>query len=177
MKEQRISIYQRASVWGIPFGLYLSCIGISGVFVDWFMPLSYIFMILVVCTPLVVYYYQRRMFIEEDGFSEYAALWMLGIMLFLFSTVLASFIMFLVIQFGRPDFLYDQALAMIKSSSEIPEMRDSEFVRVLQRMVDNRLLPVPIEMVFNTFWLVTSAGCITSAITAIFARRRINRRQ
>ncbi len=173
MKEERVSIYQRASVWGIPFGLYLSCMGVASVFADWFPPLSVILLILLACTPLVVYYYQRRMFIEEDGFSEYAALWMLGIMLFILGSVLASFIMYLVIQYGRPDFIYDQARGALEAYSAMPEMRDSEFLRVLQLMVDERRLPAPIEMVFNVFWFITFGGCVTSALTALVARRRL----
>ena len=176
MREQRQSVYQRASVWGIPFGLYLTCMGLASVFGDWFQPLAFIFILLVLGTPLVVYHFQRRYFIEEDGFTEYAALWMLGIMLFMLGTIFASFIMFLVIQYGRPEFIYDQANQVIKAYSEMPEMRDSEFLRVLQRAVDERRLPTPIESVFNAFWFITFGGCITSAITALIAQRRINRR-
>ena len=143
---------------------------------DWFNPLAMVCILLMVCAPLVVYYFQRRYFIEENGFVEYAAMWMLGIMLYMFGTVLASFIMFLIIQYIRPDFVYDQANMVIKSYSEIPEMRDSELVHVLKRAVEERRLPSPIETVFNAFWFVTFGGCITSAITAIFARRTINKR-
>ena len=175
MREQRQNVYQRASAWGVPFGLYLTCAGVASVFSDWFPPLAFILIILVLCTPLVVYYFQRRYFIEEDGVAEYAAVWMLGIMLFMLGTILASFIMYLVIQFGRPEFIYDQANQVITAYKDMPEMRDSEFVRVLQRAVDERRLPTPIETVFNAFWFITFGGCITSAITAIVARRRINK--
>lgn len=176
MKEQRPTIYQKASVWGVPFGLYLTCAGVSSVFADWFPPLGFVFMLLLVASPLVVYYFQRRYFIDENGFAEYAALWMLGIMLYIFGTVLASFIMFLVIQFGRPDFAYDQVQHAINAYSKIPELRDSELVRVMKNAVERQALPTPIETVFNAFWFVTFWGCITSAITAILARRSIKRR-
>lgn len=176
MREQRPSIYQKASVWGFPFGLYLACAGVASVFMDWFQPLAFVFMVLALGTPLVAYYFQRRYFIEEDGFTEYAALWMLGIILFMLGTVLASFIMFLVIQFVRPEFVYDQAKEVIRSYSEVPELRDGELVRVLRRAVDERMLPSPIETVFNAFWFVTFGGCVTSAITALLARRPIPKR-
>ena len=175
MKEHKQSIYQKASVWGIPFGLFLSCIGVTSVFADWFQPLGFISLVLLLSTPLVVYYFQRRHFVEEGGFAEYAELWMLGIMLFMLGTVLASFIMFLVIQLGRPEFIYDQANMAIKTYSAMPEMHDSEMVNVLQRMVDERKLPTPIEMVFNVFWFITFGGCITSAITALVARRSLHK--
>ena len=109
--EYKKSIYQRASEWGLPFGLYMACAAVASIFADWFAPLSLIFFILVLGTPFVVYYFQRRKFIEDDGFTEYAALWMLGILLFILGSIIAGVIVFFVLQYGRPDFMYDQAHA------------------------------------------------------------------
>ena len=171
MTEQKKSIYQLAAEWGIPFGLYLACMGVCTVFLDWFPPLSIFFLILFVSTPLVTYYFQRRKFIADNGFTEYAALWMMGIMLFILGGMIASFVMFLVLQYGRPNFMYDQAQMAIEAYKEIPQMRDSELLHVLQRMVDENLLPRPIEMVFNAFWFIAFGGSVTSALTALVARR------
>ena len=175
MTGQKKSIYQRAGEWGVPFGLYLACAAITSVFADWFAPLSFLFLILLCGTPFVVYYFQRRKFIEDDGFDEHAALWMLGIMLFILGTVLSSFIVYLVLQYFRPNFMYEQAQTVIYSYSKIPEMADNEMLRVLQQAVNKRLLPSPIETVFNAFWFVTFGGSLVSAITAIFARRSLKR--
>ena len=174
--ETKKSIFQRASEWGMPFGLYLACGAMAFIFADWFAPLGLIFFVLMLATPVVVYYFQRRKFIEDEGFTEYAGLWMLGILLFIFGTVIASFIVYFVLQYGRPDFMYDQANQVIKVYSEMPEMRDSEFLRILQRMVEERRLPPPIEVVFNAFWFITFAGSVTSAITALLAQRKLNRK-
>ena len=96
---------------------------------------------------------------------------MLGIMLFILGSVVASFIVYLVLQYGRPNFMYEQAEAVIKVYSEMPQMRDSDMLRVLQRMVDERLMPTPIETVFNAFWFITSSGSLVSAVTAAIAKR------
>ena len=173
--ENKKSIYQRASEWGLPFGIYLACAAVASIFVDWFPPLAVIFFILLLGTPFVVYYFQRRKFDEDDGFTEYAALWMLGILLFIYGAIVASLIVYLVLQYGRPDFMYDQGRQVIEAYSKIPEMRDSDILRVIKRMVDERLMPSPIEMVFNAFWFVTFFGSITSAITALVARRPLRR--
>ena len=177
MTEPKKSIYQRGGEWGVPFGLYLGCMATTSIFADWFAPLSLIFFILLLGTPLVVYYFQRRKFIEDEGFTEYSGLWMLGIMLFLLGTVLASFIAYLVMQYGRPGFIYEQAQAAIEAYSKMPQMRDSDMLVVLQRMVKEKLLPTPIEMVFNVFWFVTFFGSLMSALTAMVAKRPLKRRQ
>ena len=174
--ENKKSIFQRAAEWGLPFGIYLACAAVASIFADWFAPLRLIFLVLLLGTPLVVYYFQRRKFIEDDGFTEYAALWMLGIMLFIFGSIIASVIIYFVLQYGRPEYMYEQAQEFIKTYGEMPEMKDSDLLLVIKRMYNERLMPSPIEMVFNAFWFVTFSGSITSAITALVARRRLMRR-
>lgn len=173
MKQVKKTIYQRAAEWGIPFGLYLACGGLAAIYADKFPPLSIIFLTLVLGAPVLTYYFQRRKFIEDDGFADFSTLWMLGILLFILGSVLSSFIIFLVLQYLRPEFIYDQTQAVIKAYSQMPQMQDSDVLRVLQRMVDEKLLPTPIEAVFNAFWFITFGGSITSAITALIAGRTL----
>ena len=182
--EPKKSIYKRAAEWGLPFGLYIACMGVASIYADYFAPLSIIFILMIMATPLVVYYFQRRRFIEDDGFTEYAGLWMLGILLFIFGSVIASFIIYLVLQYFRPDFMYEQARMVIEAYSKIPQASDSEVLRVLQGYllmdgfvsVDEKLLPTPIEAVFNAFWFITFFGSLVSAITALIAQRKLPKR-
>ena len=162
----------------MPFGLYLSCAAVTSIFADYFAPLNLLFLVLVVATPLVVYHFQRRKFIEDDGFTEYSALWMLGIMLFILGLIISSFVAYMVLQYGRPGFIYEQAQKAIEVYNAMPEMRDGELVKALQLMVDRHILPTPIEMVFSMFWLVSFLGSVTSAITAFIVKKytRFNRR-
>ncbi len=176
MERVKKNIFQRAAEWGIPFGLYLASAGTSAIYADLFPPLSAIFLVLLLGTPLVTYYFQRRKFIEDDGFTDYSSLWMLGILLFILGTVLASCIIFVVLQYLRPGYIYETAQAAIDAYSKMPEMKGSEFLVLLQEIVEQKMLPTPIEAVFNAFWFITFGGSITSAITALFAGRRLKKR-
>ena len=171
MTTTKKSIYQRAGEWGVPFGLYLACAAMASIFADWFMPLQLLFLVLLLGIPAVTYYFQRRKFIEDDGFTEYSGLWMLGIMLFIFGTVLCSFIVFMVLQFGRPNFIYEQTQAAVDLYNAMPQMQNKAILDVLQRAIDERALPTPIEMVMSVFWFVTFGGSLVSALTALFAQR------
>ena len=171
--EHKRSIYQCASQWGVPFGLYLSCAAVASIFADYFLPLNILFYLMVLAIPPLTYYFQRRKYIEDEGFTEYAALWMLGILLFIFGMVIASFVAYLVLHYARPDFLYVQAEGAIKAYSQIPEMKDSEMLKILQQMVDDKLMPTIIDMVISMFWFVSFSGSIISAITALIAQRSL----
>ncbi|MBQ6080307.1 MAG: DUF4199 domain-containing protein [Muribaculaceae bacterium] len=176
MSEPKKSIYQRAGEWGIPFGLYLSCAAVASIYADKFQPLSLVFFILLIGTPLLTYYYQRRKFIEDDGFTEYAGLWMLGILLFILGSVISSLVVYLVLQYWRPEFMYEQAQLVLDTYKDMPEMKDSDVMLVLRRLVDERLMPSPIQTVFNAFWFVTFGGSMVSAITALIAQRKPKKR-
>lgn len=176
MEQGKKSIFQRAAEWGIPFGLYLACTGTAAIYGDRFPLLSILFFTLVLGTPVLCYLFQRRKFIEDDGFTDFSSLWMLGILLFILGTVVSSLIIFLVLQYLRPEFIYEQTQAVIKAYSQMPEMKDSELLMVLKRMVDEKLLPTPIEAVFNAFWFITFGGSITSAITALIAGRSLKKK-
>jgi len=173
--EQGKSIYHRAAVWGIPFGVYMAATAAASIFADMFAPLSLVFLVMLVGVPVLVYRYQRRTFVDEDGFTEYAALWMLGIMLFLLGTIVASLLVYLLLQYGRPGFIYEQAQAVIDAYSQVPQMKDNETLKVLQRMVNEGMLPTPIEAVFNAFWFITFGGSMVSALTAWLAQRPLRR--
>lgn len=175
--ENKKSIFQRAAEWGFPFGLYLSCAAMTYIFSDYFPPLSLLFIVMCACVPIVVYFFQRRKVIEDDGFTEYAGLWMLGIMLFLLGTLVASFIVYLVLQHIRPTFMYDQAQVIINTSKEVPGVMDNEMLQIIKRMVDEKLMPSPIEIVMSMYWLVTFMGSLISAVTALIAHRGINKRR
>ena len=176
MAEPKKSIYQRAGEWGIPFGLYLSCGAVVSIFADKVPVLSLLFFAIVIGTPFLVYHYQRYKFVEDDGFTEYAALWMLGILLFILGSVISSLVVYLVLQLWRPEFMYEQAQQVLEAYKGMPDMKDNEFLLVLQRMVDERLMPSPIQTVFNAFWFITFGGSVTSALTALFAQRKIKPR-
>ena len=177
MTGPKRSIYQCAGNWGVPFGLYLSCAALSSIFADWLAPLSLVFILLVLGAPVLTYAFQRRKFIEDDGFTEYAGLWMLGIMLYILGTIISSLVAYLVLTYVRPDFMIEQTQRFIDIYGQQPEMRDSEFISTLQLMVDRGLTPKPIEMVFSVFWFVTFGGSVVSAITALFARRSLHKRR
>lgn len=177
MMEPKRSIFQCAGQWGLPFGLYLSCAAVASIYADWFAPLQLVFLILLLGTPVVAYAFQRHKFIEDNGFTEYAGLWMLGMMLFILGTIISSLVVYLVLQYLRPNYIYEQTQMAIDTYKQLPQMRDSEMLEILQKMVDRRLLPTPIETVFNAFWFITFGGCLVSAVTALVARRSLPKRR
>ena len=173
--EERKSVYKQAAEYGIPLGLYMSTISLMTLYTD-LMPLfSVVAMVLLFAGPVVIYRFQRRYFIEQGGMAEYAALWMLGIMMVIFGAIITGAVTYVVLQYVRPNYIYDQAQATLDAYNALPELRAqaSQVLDVLQTMLEQKALPSAIELVFNMFWFVTFSGSVLSAITAAFASRRL----
>lgn len=169
--EKKKNIFQLAGEWGFPFGLYMGCAGTASIYSDLYPVLSLVFVAMLAGIPLVVYRLQRRKFIEDDGFTEYSGLWMLGIMLFICGTIVSSLVIALVLQYARPDFMYVQAgrtIEMMGGQAQYAEVK-----QVLQRMIDEQLMPSGVDVVMSMFWFITFGGSVLSALTALIARRGI----
>lgn len=167
---ERRSVFKRGAEFGLPMGLFMSTISLSSIFADRVPPLSWVVLILLIAGPWLVWRFQRRYFIEEEYTTEYAALWMLGILIIIYGALITGLVTWGVLQWVRPGYVYESTQHIIDLYSAMPEFKDSELLHVMQRAIDTGALPTPIEMVMNMFWVVTFSGCIMSAITAAFAK-------
>lgn len=167
---ERRSVFKRGAEFGMPIGLFMSAISVSSIFADRLPLLSWVVIILLVAGPWMVWRYQRRYFVEEEYTTEYAALWMLGILMIIYGALITGLVTWAVLQWIRPGYIYETTQHFIDLYSAMPEFKDSELLQVMQRAIDTGALPTPIEMVMNMFWVVTFSGCLMSAITAAFAK-------
>ena len=145
---------------------------VSAIMLVLFSPL---FLVMLAFGPFVIYRFQRQYFVQENGMTEYSALWMHGILMVIYGALISGAVTLIVLQWVRPTLLYDQAQQFIDICNAAPEMKTQfgTFVDVVQKMIDEGLMPKPIEVVFSTFWMVTFSGSVLSAITAAFAGQRL----
>ncbi|MBR1804255.1 MAG: DUF4199 domain-containing protein, partial [Muribaculaceae bacterium] len=106
--EERKSVFKRGAECGIPMGLYMSTIALLTLFTDKVPVFSLAAIVMLFAGPFFIYRFQRRYFVEENGMTEYAALWMHGILMVLYGAVITSAVAFVVLQYVRPGFIYDQ---------------------------------------------------------------------
>jgi hypothetical protein len=165
------SIYKRSAEYGVPFGAYLSVLTISGIYSDKLSVLTILSLAMLIAIPFIVYRYQRRTFLQEGGTTEFAALWMMGILTFIYGSLLCCLVSYFVLQYLRPGYLYEQAQIAINTYKAIPGMQNSDIVRVLQQAIKNNMLPTAIQFLFNLFWVGTFCGSVLSALLAFIAEK------
>ena len=59
---------------------------------------------------------------------------------------------------------------ILETNEQTPGIVDQPTVDLIRDLVDKRLMPTPIDMVFSIFWFLSFGGSLVSALTAIIAR-------
>ena len=148
MAETYISLYRRAANDGVPMGIFMSVMAAALIYADRLPWLVVVVMAMLLMLPCMLYYFQRKMFVAEYGFTEYSGLWMLGILIMICASLITGLVTWAIFQFVRPGYFYE-----------------------ITRVVSGNMLPRPIEMVFSAFWLWSFVGSLLSAVVALVVKK------
>lgn len=169
MIEKRESIFKYAARCGLPMGGYLSVMSVAMVFSDKVPLLSLVVLGMLLCTPVLVYKMLRARYVADDGTTDFSSLWMIGILTFIYGSLICTAVTYALLQWFRPDFFYDMAQMVIDQYSKVPAA--SDMVDTLTKIVDKGLLPSTLEFLFQMFWLTSFLGSLLSAIVAVVVRK------
>ena len=164
------NLYKHSAEAGLGFGVLLSVVSLSFIYSSESAILSLIAILLLMALPVVLYALQHRFVTRSSAPAEISSLWMLGLMISLFGSLICGVVTYVWLQYVEPTFISDQAQAAVDAYKTIPEMQGSELVTTMQRAIDEGLLPSAIEFVINMILLTTFLGSIVSLITACIAR-------
>ena len=94
---------------------------------------------------------------------------MIGILTFIYGSLICTAVTYALLEWLRPDFFYDMAQLVIDQYSKVPAAND--MVETLTKIVDKGLLPSTLEFLFQMFWLTSFLGSLVSAIVAVIVRK------
>ena len=164
------SVFQLGAENGISFGLYLSAIFLLLVYGNASLILNLVGLILIFAIPLRIFRYMRKFHVSQNGNTNYSQVWTLGMLTFLCGSLICALVTYIWLDFIKPDFIYEQAMSVLAVYEQKPELRDNEFVKILRQAIEDKLLPTPIEFVFQMLSFSFSAGVILSFLLSPFAR-------
>ncbi len=165
------SIYKRAAEDGIPLGIYLTAMALAVIYVDMLPQLAVLWLTMAFGLPFFTYAMLRRCYVAEYGFTRFSALWMLGVLAFIYASLITALISYGVLSFFRPGYFYDLALMWININEKTPNPEVADAVEVMRRIVDGNMLPRTIELVMCAFWSMSFIGSMLSAPMAFVVRR------
>lgn len=167
--EGQKNVFIKSAELGVPFGALLLVASVAMLFGDKVPLLSMLTLLVAVVAPVLIYYFQRKRYVESGGFATFSELWTLGIFTTIGGGLICGLLTYVLITYVRPDFVYEQAHYVIDAYKQLPGGNAREFVEVLEKAVDNNMLPTPFDFCVQMFWLTSSLGCVGGAITALIA--------
>ncbi len=158
----------QAGVW---LGLYLIVRFVCSVASVYSPMLNLIAMILFVGTPFVLYYLMAKYHRANDNISTFSLMWMMGIMLFSFASLICAVPEYIFYEYINPDYIANtmqQSMALIK---EMDLIKDDMLMQELEKMSTSEALPSSIQMIMSSLWSNIFFGSLLSIVVAIFVVR------
>lgn len=177
--ESRKSLFQQGAEWGVPFGIYLSVMASGFIYSDKHVAISAFALAMLPVIPVLIYRWQKKRFVAEEGMSSFSNLWMLGILIFMCGSLIASTVSYCILQYARPDFFYEQARHVIRQYKMAPELlneQTQQVVDTLQLMIDRKAVPRNIDFALTGFWACSFFGSLVSALLAGLVKMLAKRR-
>lgn len=170
------SPYRRGADDGFLFGLYLTALFAASIFSEQVPLLSLVTLALVVMVPVYVWQRMRSFSRACRGAATFPMLWMQGMVMFACGMALAGVVLTVYMKWINPGFIARQwhMMAALASSPDSSFMQQTG--KMAQVMIDNGMVPRPMEIVLQLFLLAVASGSILSmtlgAILTLFHRRR-----
>ena len=164
------SIYRVGAEKGAWFGIYLSVLSIMLMYGFDSVLLMYASIALFLGIPGVAYFYIRKYHVSLHCMSQFSALWMLGILIFLFGSLICGVVTYVWMQYVEPTFIYDQVQMAIKLYESVPGENARMLTDILKQAVENHMLPSAIDIVIEMIMLTTFVGSIISMIISAIVR-------
>lgn len=181
MEEDKTkSIYAYGAEYGLYMGLYLSAISLCFMLSLYIMELSVAVYPLLIAVPIFLWVMMRRLYAKNVMFRLNSALWMFGICVFFFGSLICGGVTTAFMYFVEPQFFSKYATMTMEFLQNSPlESQYTQEIELLQKAVDKQELPSPIDFVISMMWATVFFGSVTSMILSplvrVFEQRRTYR--
>lgn len=153
---------------GVAIGLYLTLISSCMVLSLHNSLLAFVGLVLTAGVPVVLWRFLRGMRRSCGCDVGFGSLWLGGIYYFVFGSLICGFLTALYLLFVEPTFLTDYVRMGIDSwhSAGSPaEMKPQ--IDVMQRAIERKMIPGPMELVVSMIWSTAFFGSLLSAVEAM----------
>ena len=122
--------------------------------------------------PAIIYTFLRRSFVKDNGLTQFSSLWMQGIVAFFCGTLIMALTAYIYMQWLSPGFLLEQMTAAIESYKAIDHEQSRKAAEILQKIIDNNLMPTPIQIAIQMIWLGVFTGSLLSIVVSLLVQAR-----
>ncbi len=161
------SIYQYAAESGIPVGIYLCMMSGCLLLSIKYTMLGTLLFPLAIGFPLILGFMMKQIAKKEPEYLKIPALWLAGIYIVIFGSIICMLFSAAYITFANPGFVYEYVSAAIDTIENSPVKDQYANTAALMRdAIDARILPTGTEFVATMGWTTCFTGSLLSLLIA-----------
>lgn len=165
------SVYAYGAEYGLYMGLYLTAISLCFMLSLYSMELSVAVYPLLIAVPVLLWVMMRRLYAKNAIFRLNSALWMFGICVFFFGSLICGGITVAFMHFVEPQFFSKYATMSMEFLQNSPlASQYTQEIELLGQAVEKQELPSPIDFVISMMWTTVFFGSLTSMILSPLVR-------
>lgn len=171
--EEQKGIMQFAMEWGVYMGLYFV---VKFIFDVWSMDsffCSIVSLLMLLCIPVVVYLAMRK-YDRMNGLKCYfSQLWMMGILLFFFTSLISSLAQYIYYVYINPDYIKLQFQAAVTLMEALNfKFSDPSLLDTIKTGLEKGNVPSPMSVVVERMWVNLFFGSLLSVAVAWLVKLR-----
>lgn len=170
MSENFKSVYRLGAEDGLLLAPVLAaaclCMGASVYYPMMFLPT----MVLMAAVPVITYITQKRTFSRQFQSPTLSALWLQGICMFFFASLIMGLVVYGALRWMWPGFINDQVdlVVSVYGASADPDI--TTLVKGIERARDTHSLPSPIDVTLELMYMVVFTGSLLSLVSGLIVR-------
>lgn len=164
------NITQYAMEYGTYLGLFFIIKFTVNIFILRLPFLSIIMVLMLIAVPVISYYLIRR-FCDIMPNRTVARIWLFGIYMFFFASLLSGAAEYVYYSYINPDFLYQQQHLLEGMLNTMYEQKGGEIFDSMRTTLAESGVQSPIEAVFSGIWGTVFFGSLYSLLLALFMRK------
>lgn len=172
MSENIKSVYTAGAEDGLIMGplmaLCMIAFGASTYYAACFIPA----VLLAIAVPVFAYLLLARTYRRQPMVSTFSALWLQGICMFFFGSLIMALVVYAVIRFGVPGFMEDQVNNFIAVYGDMDDPQAKQLVAMMKQISEQGMLPTPIQIALELVYGAVFSGSLLSMIYSLVIRSR-----
>lgn len=116
--------------------------------------------------PLVVFFMMRKFSNQNEGGSYFSQLWMMGILLFFFASLISGLAQYIYYVYINPEYIKSQLSAAVTLLESLNMTSDPSLLEAVKTGLEQGNIPSPMAVVIQQMWVNVFFGSLLSAVMA-----------
>ncbi|MEG1573517.1 MAG: DUF4199 domain-containing protein [Bacteroidales bacterium] len=171
-EEQKIkTITQYAMEYGTYMGLFFIVKFFIMTYALRYSSANMLSTVMIIGIPVLAFY-MIKWFRDKSGNVTFARIWLFGIYMFFFASLLSGVMEYVYYRYMNPDYIQMQQQAIADMLGQLSQQNNVPMFATIQKALSKSEIPAPIDMVFQGIWGTVFLGSMFSLLLAIFMRRK-----